>query len=116
MAEEVTTPSGVQATLIETIYEPVGVVAASAKIMRLRFVAPAIVDQTRYDIGVLDKDFEWLCSTSGLPLAAKAAPQVEQIIVSIASEATDFGETAPNVVQYFDAFHVEDQTCIWEGL
>lgn len=115
-AEEIVPPSGVRAVLMETIYEPLGVPAALAKTVRLRYLAPEVEDQTRFDFTRLEMDFEWLCTHSGLPLAAKIAPRAERIVVSIASEATEFGETAPNVVQYFDAFQIENATCVWEGL
>jgi hypothetical protein len=116
LASEVFPPSGIRAVLQETIYEPVGVPASSAKIMRLRFVAEEISDQETFDFAKLEHDFEWLCMEKGLPARTKAAPMVDHIIVSIASEAVTFGETAPSIVQYFDAFYVENEACIWEGL
>jgi hypothetical protein len=116
MAGNIILPSCLRATLEETIYEPQGVVATSAKTMRLRFLAPEIANHSGTDSGIHDEDFVWLCETSGLPLTQKAAPMVEQIIVSVSSEIVAFGETAPNVVQYFDAFVVEKSRCIWEGL
>lgn len=109
-------PSGVSATLHQTIYEPEGVTAATAKVMRLRYFAPAIADKAAYGFDVIEADFAWLCERDGVKNTAAAAPMVEQIIVSLASEIVNFGETMPNVVQYFDAFRVENQRCIWEGL
>jgi hypothetical protein len=109
-------PSGIDATLYETIYEPQGVTAATAKIMRLRYLAPEITDRVVFGFDAIEADFAWFCARDGLQNARDAAPMVEQIIVSVASEIVGFGETAPNVVQYFDAFRVQDATCIWEGL
>ncbi len=116
MAEEVIPPSGIRAVLHETLYEPIGAPTSLAKTMRLRFVAAEVADQVAYDFARLEADFEWLCIEKGLPARTKGAPRVDQIIVSIASQEVAFGETAPSIVQYFDAFRVENEACIWEGL
>ena len=115
-AADITAPSGLMPELGETIFEPVGVVTTAAKIMRLQFVSADLADQTRYDFATIEADFEWLCQTVGLPRIEKSAPNVEQIIVSLASELVPLGETTPEVVQYFDAFQVSDGKCIWEGI
>ena len=109
-------PSGVQIDLHEALFEPVGVTAATARTLRLRYLAPAISDPETVGFDTIEADFEWLCARDGLDFRAQSAPMVERIIVSIASAPVVFGETAPNVVQYFDAFRVENAACIWEGL
>ena len=113
---EIVPPSGIRAELHETIYDPKGVPTSSAKTLRLRFVAAEIADTDAFDFATLEQDFEWLCTETGLPLVAETAPMVAEIIVSISSQIVAFGETAPSVVQYFDAFRVENAACIWEGL
>ncbi|MEP5760069.1 MAG: DUF6497 family protein [Litoreibacter sp.] len=115
-AEVLQVPSGMEVALHEAIYEPVGTDASSAQTLRLRFVASEISDETRFGIKQIESDFEWLCTHVGLVEKQQKAPEVQQIIVSLSSETTAFGESAPEVVQYFDAFRVEDGRCIWEGL
>lgn len=112
----ISAPSGLQVELHETLYEPLGVTASTARIMRLRFVAPDLGDVEEYGIDRVEGDFEWFCHQFGLPRARKAAPLVEQVIVSIASQEVPFGDIVPEVVQYFDAFRIEEDSCIWEGL
>ena len=111
-----TPPSGMKAELHETIFEPVGVTASTAKVLRLRYVAAEVADKEAFGFNQIEADFVWLCTRDGLEFVTSSAPMIEQIIVSISSEIVPFGETAPNVVQYFDAFKLESQTCIWEGL
>lgn len=112
----ITAPSGLAFDPPEVIFEPAGVLSAQAKKLRLRFVAPEIADTETYGFEALEADFEFLCTVSGLKIAQRSAPKVEQIIVSISSDPVALGETAPNVAQYFDAFSVTDGTCIWDGL
>jgi hypothetical protein len=111
-----TPPSGLHAELHETIFEPAGVTAATAKRMRLRYHAPEISDQSAFGFEVIEADFRWLCERDGVKFAAVSAPMVKEVVVSIASEIVAFGETAPSVVQYFDAFRIDGAACIWEGL
>lgn len=108
-------PSGLKPALQEVIFEPKGVPTSLAKSMRLRFVAPEIVDTNAYSIFDIEADFLVLCEVIGLARRAEMAPNVDNIIVSISAEPTIFGESQPNVVQYFDAYSVVDNSCIWDG-
>lgn len=109
-------PSGLVFDPPEVIFEPVGVLATQAKRLRLRFVAPQISDTEKFGFEKLEADFEYLCTVSGLKIAKRSAPKLEQIIVSISSDPIALGETVPSVAQYFDAFSVVDGTCIWDGI
>ncbi|MCG7493115.1 DUF6497 family protein [Thalassobius sp. Cn5-15] len=104
-------PSGLTLKLldqrIEALYD-------GGALARYRFVAPALAEkELQYD-SVAD-DFAYLCESFALPdLAAKQA-DVAQIIISFSSAELEFGDTAPDIVQFFEAFRVENDRCIWEA-
>ena len=47
---------------------------------------------------------------------ANMHPQPEQIVISLMDRLVDFGATNPDATQFFEAYRIEDGTCIWEGL
>ncbi|WP_281858008.1 DUF6497 family protein [Litoreibacter halocynthiae] len=100
----------------EVLFEPHGTDDAARRIVRMRLLAPQIVDQKQFGFDVIESDFQALCESEGLRIVAESAPNAQEIVVSVASEAMPFGESAPNVVQYFDLFTVVDGTCVWGGL
>lgn len=100
----------------EVLFEPPGAYDAVRRMVRMRLVAPQIADQQEYGFDVVEQDFQKLCDSEGLRIVAEFAPNAREIVVSVASEPVPFGESAPNVVQYFDLFRVEDGTCVWGGL
>lgn len=112
----VTLPSGLIARQHELVLEPVGAPSALAKTVRVRFVAESLADTALWGFDRIEADFEALCRSVGLQNRQVSAPNAERVVISIASEPTNFGDSVPNVVQYFDSFLVQDDTCIWEGL
>ena len=100
----------------EVLFEPAGAYDAVRRLVRIRLVAPQIVDQEQFSFDVVEPDFQVLCDSEGLRIVAEFAPNAREIVVSVASETVPFGESAPNVVQYFDLFSVEGNTCVWGGL
>lgn len=105
-------PSGQAITLQDVIWNapgPFGLVA------RFRFVAPAISrGENAVDFGAASADMLHLCQTYALVRVADLGPVPSQIIISLASAPVPFGTAAPEVTQYFEAYRVENQTCIWE--
>ena len=41
-------------------------------------------------------------------------PQPAQIVISLSDRPVPFGEAAPDATQFFEAFALQDGTCIWE--
>lgn len=107
-------PSGLVVKLHETRLEPVGAPTGSVNAVRLRYVSEQLATGLAFE--EIEGDFTHLCATFGLMTRAQSAPNAGQVVISLASEATAFGESAPNVVQYFDSFSVQDGACIWDGL
>ncbi len=109
-------PSGLTHELQDVVFEPQGAHMGAVRVVRVRFVQPALVGEDAISFEKLEPDFQHLCDTEGLAQKEKSAPNAQEIIISIASAPVAFGETAPDVVQYIDAFTVENGACIWAGL
>lgn len=109
-------PSGLRYTVHETLFEPAGAYDDARRLVRLRFVAPEISDPEHYGIAQIEADFQTLCDAHGVEIVAQFAPNARQIVISVSAEPVAFGDSAPNVVQYFDLFRVDDNTCVWEGI
>lgn len=83
--------------------------SAAGLAYRFRFVAPGLVDSTD-----ATEDMEALCNSFALPRLPATGPMPEQVIISISDRPVEFGETAPEVTQFFEAFRIEDGRCVWE--
>ena len=47
---------------------------------------------------------------------AQHALDGEVIVISLADRVTEFGVSDPEATQFFEAFRLSNDTCIWEGL
>ena len=102
-------PSGLTLTLQEIREEPQ---PDGAVWLRMRYVAPGLAKD---GYALVEKDFAALCETRGLALRTAAGDVPAQAIISIASAPVEFGTAAPDVTQFFEAFRLQDNTCIWEA-
>ncbi len=81
--------------------------------LRLRFVAPRIGSGPgEYGFDVVEWDMAHLCEVLGIPLAAEGG--AELIVVSFANAPVGFGESNPDVAQFFEAYRPRDGECHWE--
>jgi hypothetical protein len=55
-----------------------------------------------------------VCDTFALGRTDGMVPEPQQIIITFMSAAVPFGEAAPDVVQFFESFRVENGACVWE--
>jgi hypothetical protein len=101
-------PSGQTVTLQEVIWNVPGVQGLT---LRFRFVAP---DLASLDVEAALADMQALCDTYAAPKLTDFGPVPEQIIISLADAPRPFGEVAPDAVQYFEAYRIENGACIWE--
>lgn len=106
-------PSGQPVELQEVLVDDLG----GETWVRFRFVAPRIgVAKDALPHAVVVDDMAHLCVTLALPYMGQYALEGDVIVVSLADRSIDFGETNPDVTQYFEAFRPVDNTCIWEAL
>lgn len=102
---ETATPSGYTHALFEAIHE------ADAGLWRFRYLSQGL---TLEDYASVADDFLHLCEADILPALAQAGETANQIVISIADREVPFGTSDPQAVQFFEAFHVENDSCIWE--
>ena len=105
-------PSGQPVYLHDVIWNVPGPDGLAA---RFRFIAPQIARETG-TIGYEQaaEDIFHLCQTYALPRLTDFGPQPSQVIISFSDQPVPFGETAPHVTQFFEAFTHQDGICIWE--
>jgi hypothetical protein len=101
-------PSGREVSLIEVITTAPGTEGAAA---RFRFLAPGLTQDEA--IAAAD-DMQALCDSYAVPRVTGMVPTPQQIIISLSAEAVPFGAAAPGVVQFFEAYSLQDGTCMWE--
>lgn len=111
-AQPVPVPSGRMVTLQDVIWNETG---PQGLTLRFRFVAPGLSrDDPALDYNMVQADMQALCDSYALPRIAEGGPRPAQVVISLASAPVPFGETAPEVTQFFEAYSVQDGTCQWE--
>lgn len=85
-----------------------------AGLVRLRIVAPRIAAEAedRIDPDGALEDMKVICDEYGLELMRREG--VERLVISMSAEPLEFGATAPDVTQYFEAFRAGRAVCLWE--
>lgn len=102
-------PSGQEVTFLDVVTTASGPAGLT---YRFRFVAPWIAGAA--DFASVEGDMAYLCETYALPRVSNIGPKPRQIIVSFMEQPVGFGQTAPDVVQFFEAYAPEDNICVWE--
>lgn len=106
--DAVAVPSGREVRFLDVISNVPGSEGATA---RFRFVVPGLAEA---DSEAAVPDMQALCDSYALPRVEAMQPPPQQIIISLAGKETPFGEPAPDVVQFFEAYSVQDDACVWE--
>ena len=101
-------PSGLNAEFQEMIRD----VPGQGLTYRFRFVASAFRADENMD--ALMADLEHLCTRYALPKISSTGPTPNQIVISLADKPSQFGQFDPQVTQVFEAYRVENDSCIWE--
>lgn len=106
-------PSGQPVTLQEVLVDAVG----PQTWLRFRLIAPAIARDTgEIDYQTAAGDMMHLCQELALPYISEYDLTGDVIVISLADRETEFGVADPAATQFFEAFHVENDLCIWESL
>jgi len=112
-AEAVEVPSGQPVTFVEVIQNVAGPLGLT---YRFRFVAPLIArDGGAVDNETAAMDMDFLCSDFAIEKLPATGPAPNQIIISMSDRRIDFGEPAPEATQFFEAYAIVDDSCIWEA-
>lgn len=108
VTDPMTLPSGLAAALLDVIHDAPG---PEGLTLRFRFLAPELA---QVDFDSAAADMLHLCQTYALPRLPNTGPVPAQIIISLSDRDVPFGEAAPDAVQYFEAYRIEDGECVWE--
>lgn len=104
----ITVPSGREVTFLDVITNVPGSEGATA---RFRFVAPGLASE---DAEPAAADMQVLCDSYALPRTDAMVPPPNQIVITLSAAAVPFGEAAPDVTQFFEAYAIEGGACIWQ--
>ncbi len=109
-SEPLDVPSGQPVTFHEMLWDRPG----NGLVYRFRFLTPEIGQDGR-EYEDVEIDMHHLCETFAIPrLSPDVGPQPNQIVISFSQEETEFGVATEDVTQFFEAYRVEDETCILE--
>ncbi|MEI4487018.1 DUF6497 family protein [Frigidibacter sp. MR17.14] len=113
LAAPIATPSGLEVSWVETLQDAQGPDGLTA---RFRFLAPGIKggEAAGLDLQAVSADMQWLCDSFALPRLSSTGPRPQQIVISLADSEIPFGETDPEVTQFFEAYRPGAETCEWE--
>lgn len=106
--EPIVLPSGLDVEFHEMLWNRPG----QGLVYRFRFVAPEFVETDDFDMVMTDLEF--LCTEFAIPRLANTGPMPNQVIVSLANQASEFGRYNPDVTQVFEAYRIQGNSCVWE--
>lgn len=112
-AQDIAVPSGQPVSFVELIQDDDG---AEAGTWRFRFLAPEIAragGTVALDVAL--DDMQAVCDVFVAPALARRNVTPRQIIISFADRAVEFGTTSPDATQFFEAFSLNGDACVWEG-
>lgn len=102
-------PSGQDITALGALVE------ADTQTYRFRFLAPDLASPfKRPAFEKLTLDLDALCADFALAQVPAEGREAALIVISLSAEPVEFGISAPDVEQVFEAFRVENDTCILE--
>jgi Family of unknown function (DUF6497) len=110
-ADPVPVPSGQPVVLQDVVWS---IAPFQPVRLRFRFVAPEIRVGGSVDFAAAAADMMALCMGFARDTMAAEGPVVQDIIISMAEKPVTFGETLPDVVQFFEAFKIKGDTCTRE--
>jgi Family of unknown function (DUF6497) len=106
--EAIDVPSGRALSLIDIVTNARGPAGATA---RFRFLAPDLAPAEAESAAA---DMQALCDSFAISRIDGMVPAPQQIIITFMSAEVPFGESAPDVVQFFESYRPENGACVWE--
>lgn len=109
-ADAFAVPSGQPVTLQDVFWEE-----GDTLVLRVRFLAPQIARAGgTIDYDTATKDMLHLCETYVKPQVQVSTDMPDQIILSLSDIDVPFGEADPEATQFFEAYSLQNDACIWE--
>ena len=106
-------PSGQVVTFLDVVMDTAGPEGLTA---RFRFVAPAIAKSGgSIDAATASADMQVICDSFALPRLSNLGPKPSQIVISLSDKPVPFGQAAPDATQFFEAYSIDGDACIWEA-
>lgn len=104
-------PSGQEVILHEVLVDA----QEDTTYLRFRFLAPQIAtDKARLDFEVVGQDMMHLCETVALSYMTEYALKGDAIVISFMNRVTEFGQSDPDTIQFFESFRLQNGACIWD--
>ncbi len=110
-AYDLSVPSGQIVALGEQL-----VVPPDDRILYLGFTAPSIGGDYAVSFERALRDMDVLCETIAVPEAGKLIGQgvrIDEVVVRFMEQLIPYGEVAPDVAQYLNAYDISGGTCVW---
>lgn len=105
-------PSGQVITLQDVVWNAPGPAGLT---LRFRFIAPGIAaNGGTVTFEMASADMAWLCQNYAIPRLPNPGPQPSQIVISLSEKAVPFGDSTPDVTQFFEAYTLKDGQCVWD--
>lgn len=110
--EAIIVPSGQQVRLIDVVQTAPGPAGLT---LRFRFLAPGIA-RAGGTVGpeAAQADMAYLCHAFAVPRLSDIGPVIAQVVISLADREVDFGAADPEATQFFEAYRIEGDACIWD--
>lgn len=110
----ITVPSGQPISLQDVVLDAPGPLGLTA---RFRFIAPQIAREGgTIDFDTASDDMAYLCTTYALPrIATVTGPRPAEVVISLADRPVEFGASQPEATQFFEAYSIAGEECLWEA-
>ena len=106
-------PSGQSVELFEVLLDVVG----AEDWVRFRFLASDIgAGPQAKGFEEVQLDFEHLCHATALPYLEAYDLAADVVVIALSDREVPFGQPDPEATQYIEAFRVQGNACVLEGL
>ncbi|MCF7699677.1 DUF6497 family protein [Loktanella sp. M215] len=108
-AQQIAVPSGLEISLYDVILD------ADSQVARFRFLVPAIAPEAgNKTFGDVIGDLQFVCDSVIVPALLEHGWTTGDVVLSVSDKPVDFGTYDSQVVQYFQPFRLDRDTCVWE--
>jgi len=111
------TTGGAETTVTSRLHEVLVDQVGTQTWLRFRYVVPEIAREGgTVSFTEAEPHMAHLCAAFAVPYTREHALTGDVIVISFADRETEFGVPDPDATQFFEAYRIENDACIWEGL